>query len=51
MGIVKTIESVEAAIKIGVEWVVVGQDKLRNLTAMETDLLSYLNLKEAGLTL
>nr|WP_276576359.1 sugar phosphate isomerase/epimerase [Caldicoprobacter algeriensis] len=50
-GVVKTIESVEAAIKIGVEWVVVEQDRLRNLTAMETALVSYLNLKEAGLTL
>ena len=33
----------------GVEWIVVEQDQLRNLTAFETITVSYLNLKEAGL--
>ncbi|MDN5277247.1 MAG: hypothetical protein PWR01_1212 [Clostridiales bacterium] len=50
-GIVKTVESVEAAIKAGVEWVIVEQDRLHNLTAMETATLSYLFLKEVGLAL
>jgi len=48
-GIVKIRESVQAAIETGVEWVVVEQDQLRNLTAFETITVSYLNLKEAGL--
>jgi len=48
-GIVKIRESVQAAIETGVEWIVVEQDKLRNLTAFETITVSYLNLKEAGL--
>ncbi len=48
-GVVKIQESVQAAIDTGVEWVVVEQDRLRNLTAFETLTVSYLNLKEAGL--
>ena len=48
-GVVKTNESVAAAIEAGAEWVVVEQDSIRNLTAMETITASYLNLKEAGL--
>jgi sugar phosphate isomerase/epimerase len=48
-GIVKIRESVQAAIDTGVEWIVVEQDHLRNLTAFETITVSYLNLKEAGL--
>ena len=48
-GVVKTNESVAAAIEAGAEWVVVEQDSLHNLTAMETITASYLNLKEAGL--
>lgn len=42
-------ESVAAAIDLGIEWVVVEQDTLRNLTAFETITASYLNLKEVGL--
>jgi len=42
-------DSVQAAIDTGVEWVVVEQDQLRNLSAFETIMVSYLNLKEAGL--
>ncbi len=48
-GVVKVKESILAAREIGVDWMVVEQDKLRNLTAMETITVSYLNLKEAGL--
>jgi len=48
-GVVKVQEAVQAAIETGVEWVVVEQDTLRNLTAFETITVSYLNLKEAGL--
>jgi sugar phosphate isomerase/epimerase len=50
-GIVKTVESVKTAIETGVEWVVVEQDRMHNLTPMETALVSYLNLKEAGVAL
>ena len=48
-GVVKVKESVQAAIDTGIEWVVVEQDHLRNLTSFETITLSYLYLKEAGL--
>jgi sugar phosphate isomerase/epimerase len=48
-GVVKVKESVVAAIETGVDWVVVEQDRLRNLTTWETLTVSYLNLKEAGL--
>lgn len=48
-GLVKVREAVQAAIETGVEWVVIEQDTLRNLTAFETITVSYLNLKEAGL--
>lgn len=41
--------AVRAAIEIGIEWGVVEQDRLRNLTALETATVSYLNLKERGL--
>jgi hypothetical protein len=40
---------VRTAIDTGVEWIVVEQDRLRNLSALETITVSYLNLKEAGL--
>jgi sugar phosphate isomerase/epimerase len=48
-GVVKVKESVRAAIDQGIEWVVVEQDKLRNLSPIETITVSYLNLKEPGL--
>lgn len=48
-GIVNLRESIEAAAESGVEWMVVEQDRLRHLTAFETVLVSYLNLKEQGL--
>lgn len=47
-GMVKVKETVEAAIDTGVEWVVLEQDRLRNLSAFETINFSYLYLKEAG---
>ncbi len=49
-GVVKVREAVETAIETGVEWVVIEQDRLRNLTAFETITASYLNLKEQGFT-
>lgn len=48
-GVVNIKESVEAAKDIGVEWMTVEQDQLRNLTGLETAMVSYLNLKEMGL--
>ncbi|MGU3470487.1 sugar phosphate isomerase/epimerase family protein [Paenibacillus sp. D51F] len=49
-GIVSIHDSIRTACEIGgVEWMTVEQDQLRNLTAFETVLVSYLNLKEAGL--
>lgn len=48
-GLVDIKGSVETAIALGIEWVVVEQDTLRNLTAFETATISYLYLKEAGL--
>ena len=48
-GVVKVREAVQAAIETGVEWVVIEQDTLRNLTAFETITVGLLNLKEAGL--
>jgi len=48
-GVVHTYQAVQAAIDTGVEWAVVEQDTLRNLTAFETITLGYLYLKEAGL--
>ena len=48
-GVVKTYQAVQTAIDTGIEWVVVEQDTLRNLTAFETITLAYLYLKEAGL--
>ncbi len=48
-GVVKIRESITAAMETGVEWIVVEQDSLRNLSAWETVTASYLNLKEMGL--
>jgi sugar phosphate isomerase/epimerase len=48
-GVVKIKESIEAATEIGVEWMTVEQDQLRNLSGLETATVSYLNLKEKGL--
>ncbi|WP_419872503.1 sugar phosphate isomerase/epimerase family protein [Candidatus Pristimantibacillus sp. PTI5] len=48
-GVVKIKESIDAAKEIGVEWMTVEQDQLRNLTGIETATVSYLNLKEKGL--
>jgi sugar phosphate isomerase/epimerase len=48
-GVVKIKESIQAAKEIGVEWMTVEQDQLRNLTGFETATVSYLNLKEKGL--
>ncbi|MBO7748823.1 sugar phosphate isomerase/epimerase [Paenibacillus sp. MWE-103] len=48
-GIVRIAPSILKAREIGVNWMVVEQDRLRNLTPMETIAASYLNLKEAGL--
>ncbi|MFD2614817.1 sugar phosphate isomerase/epimerase family protein [Paenibacillus gansuensis] len=48
-GIVDIKGSIEAAKEIGVEWMTVEQDQLRNLSGMQTAAVSYLNLKEKGL--
>lgn len=48
-GVVDIAAAVQAAQDIGVDWMVVEQDELRHLTAIETITVSYLNLKETGL--
>lgn len=48
-GCVKVKESVEAALAVGVKWVIVEQDRPNNLTPMESITASYLNIKELGL--
>ncbi len=48
-GVVPIRQAIQAATETGVEWVVVEQDTLRNLTALETITVSYLNLKEMEL--
>ncbi|QHW32437.1 sugar phosphate isomerase/epimerase [Paenibacillus rhizovicinus] len=48
-GVVRIAPSILKAREIGVEWMVVEQDRLRNLSPFETITASYLNLKEAGL--
>lgn len=48
-GVVPVRRCVTAAGELGIEWIVVEQDRLRNLTAWETATVSYLNLKEWGL--
>ena len=48
-GVVPIHASIRAAEATGVEWAIVEQDTLRNLSALETITVSYLNLKEAGL--
>jgi sugar phosphate isomerase/epimerase len=48
-GIVDFNSALQAAKATGVEWAVVEQDRLRNLSAWDTVITSYLNLKERGL--
>jgi len=48
-GVVQVKDALLAAGETGVEWAVIEQDRLRNLTAFETITTSYLNLKEQGL--
>lgn len=48
-GVVPVQASVETAFALGIEWVVVEQDTLRYLTALETAAVSVMNLKEMGL--
>jgi sugar phosphate isomerase/epimerase len=48
-GVVDIQSAVRAATDNGLEWIVVEQDRLRNLNAFDTVTLSYLYLKEAGL--
>jgi len=49
-GAVPMAECIETGRNLGIEWGVVEQDKLRNLTAMETIETSFRYLKERGLT-
>ncbi len=48
-GAVNLTRALKAAGENGVEWVVVEQDKLRNLSAMDTVRAAALNLRERGL--
>lgn len=48
-GLVKINEIIKMAKETGVEWLVVEQDSLRNLSAIETITASFLNIKETGL--
>lgn len=48
-GVVKTREALLAADETGVEWAIVEQDQLRNLSALDTARFSLQFLKEAGL--
>lgn len=48
-GIVRIAPAIHKAREIGVDWMIVEQDRLRNLSPVETIMASYLNLKEAGL--
>jgi len=48
-GVVNFTRALKAAEENGVEWVVVEQDRLRNLSAMDTVRAAVLNLRERGL--
>ncbi len=48
-GVVPVQASVETALALGIEWMVVEQDTLRHLSGMETAAVSIWNLKEMGL--
>lgn len=48
-GVVPVRASVETALELGIEWMVVEQDTLRHLSGMETAAVSIWNLKEMGL--
>jgi len=48
-GVVNIADSIRTAEEMGVKWMVVEQDQLRNLSPIETVTVSYLNLKEKGL--
>lgn len=48
-GAVPIEQAIRKALELGIEWGVVEQDKLRNLTGLETAAVSILNLKERGL--
>lgn len=48
-GVVPIRASVEAALEIGIEWMVIEQDTLLHLTGLETAAVSIWNLKEMGL--
>lgn len=47
-GLVDTRGALQAALETGVEWAVVEQDKLHNLTAFETAATALYNLRELG---
>ncbi len=48
-GVVPIRASVETALELGIEWMVVEQDTLRHLTGLETAAVSLWHLKEMGL--
>lgn len=50
-GELKLVPALETAQRLGVEWAVVEQDEMHNLSAMESLTASYLNMKETGIVL
>jgi len=50
-GVLNLVPVLETAQKIGIEWAVVEQDQMHNLSPMESLTASYLNMKETGLVL
>ena len=50
-GELKLAPALQAASELGVEWAVVEQDQMHNLSAMESLTAAYLNMKETGYVL
>jgi len=50
-GIVDMVTGMKTALEIGLDYIVIEQDVLRNLDVQDTLSISYLNLKESGLIL
>ena len=48
-GIVNIQAVLKKAVELDIKWMIVEQDKLRNLSLMETLTASYYNIKESGL--
>lgn len=50
-GELKLLDALETAQGLGIEWAVVEQDQMHNLSPMESLTASYLNMKETGIVL